>query len=133
MAHFWQTTYQTNLKITAMKSRIATFLIAMSMFFAGTAFATTPVKKSNDASNAVAKLLKQELKYPNLERAAGTECCVLVRIIINDDGSFKVDCANCTNSSMKTHVTEAIERISKEELKKYAGQEFSYKINFKLV
>ena len=105
----------------------------MCMFIAGTAFATNPVKQNNDASDVVAKLLKQELKYPKFAREVGNECCVLVRIIINDDGSFKVDCANCPNLSLKTHVINAIENISKEELKKYAGQQFSYKINFKLI
>jgi len=116
-----------------MKSRIATYLIAMCMFIAGTAFANQPVKNNSEASQAVATLLKQELKYPKFAKDEKFECCVLVRLIINDDGSFKVDCANCTNQLLKTHVTKAIENISKEELKKYSGQQFSYRINFRLI
>ena len=105
----------------------------MCMFIAGTAFATTPVKQNNEASKAIATLLKQELKYPKVAREEGNECCMLVRIIVNNDGSFTVDCANCTNPLLKTHVTKAIENISKEEFSKYAGQQFSYKLNFKLI
>jgi len=117
-----------------MKSRIATFLIAMSMFLAGTAFASNPVKQNNDASKAISSLLKQELKYPKLAKEQNNfECCVLIRLVINEDGSFKVDCVNCSNDSIKTQITKAIERINKEELKEYAGQQFSYKINFKLI
>lgn len=116
-----------------MKSRIATFLIAVSMFIVGTAFASTPVTLPNDASKAVSSLLKQELKYPKFAKDEKFECCVLVRLIINKDGSFKVDCINCTSPTMKEHVTNAIEKISKKELAKYAGMQICYKINFKLI
>jgi len=116
-----------------MKSRIATFLIAVCMFLTGTAFANQPKSLNSEASKAIAELLKKELKYPKFAKEEKFECCLLVRLIIKEDGSFEVDCANCMNDNIKNHVTAAIEKISKEELKKYAGQEFNYKINFKLL
>lgn len=116
-----------------MKSRIATFLIAGAMLLFGTAFANQPKKLNSDASKAVAALLKQELKYPKFAKEEKFECCMFVRLVINDDGSFLVDCANCKSDLLKLHVTEAIENISKEELKKYTGQQFNIKINFKLI
>jgi len=116
-----------------MKSRIATYLIALCMFTAGTAFATTPLKLNNDASKAVSSILKQELKYPKFAKEDNFECCVLVRLIINDDGSFTVDCVNCTNTTMKTHVTNAIEKISSKDLAKYAGQQINFKLDYKLI
>ncbi len=116
-----------------MKSRIATFLIAMSMFLVGTAFAATPVTPNNEAKNAVSSLLKQELKYPKFAKDDKFECCVLVRLTINKDGSFKVDCVNCTSPTMKAHVTSAIEKISSKELARYAGQQICYKLSYKLI
>jgi hypothetical protein len=116
-----------------MKSRIATSLIVMCMFMMGTAFATNPVNKKIEASKAVVSILKQELKYPKLSKDDKSDCCVLVRLIINKDGSFTVDCANSTNPELKKHVTQAIEKIDKKDLVRFAGQQFNYKINFKLI
>ena len=116
-----------------MKSRIATFLIALCMFMSGTAFAINPVNLNSDASKAVASLLKQEIDYPKFAKEENFECCVLVRIIVADDGTFKADCVNCKCSKMKAHVSKTIENINKKEFSKYAGQEFSFKIDFKLI
>ncbi|HJN05754.1 MAG TPA: hypothetical protein QF480_03990, partial [Bacteroidales bacterium] len=116
-----------------MKSRIATFLIAVNMFLTGTAFAANPVTKTNNASKEVSTLLKQELKYPKFAKDSKFECCVLVRLTINKDGTFKVDCINCTSPIMKAHVTKAIEKISRKELARYAGMQICYKINYKLI
>lgn len=122
-----------------MKSRIATYLMAMFMFFGGTAFALNPVPTpraetpKSEKSKIVGKLLQQELKYPKFAKAEKFECCVLVRISIEEDGSFTVDCANCTSNQMKAHVTKAIEQIDKKEMAKFAGNQFSYKINFRLI
>ena len=41
---------------------------------------------------------------------------------------FEVDCVNCSDESIKAQITDAIEKINKEELEKYTGQQFSYKI-----
>ncbi len=116
-----------------MKSRIATFLIAMSIFLTGTAFAASPVTPNNEAKKAVSTLLKHELKYPKFAKDDKFECCVLVRLTINKDGSFIVDCVNCPNNTMKAHVTSALEKISSKELARFAGQQISYKLNYKLI
>lgn len=107
--------------------------MAVCMFFGGTAFAVNPVPPKAEASKAVAKLLKQELVYPKFAKEQMFECCVLVRLIVEKDGSFTVDCINCTSETMKAHVTHAINQINKKELAKFAGQEFSFKINYKLI
>lgn len=100
---------------------------------AGTAFATNPVNQKTEASKAVVSVLKEELKFPEFAKEDNSECCVLVRLIINNDGTFKVDCANSTSPDLKKHVTQAIEQIDKKDLARFAGQTFSYKINFKLI
>lgn len=117
-----------------MKSRIATYLIALCMFTAGTAFASSPVKNNSEASEVISSLLKKELKYPKFAKEQNnTECCLLIRVIVKDNGSLKVDCVNCSFSRMKEQITEAVEEINTDALKVYAGQQFSYKINFKLI
>ncbi|NQU35852.1 MAG: hypothetical protein HQ521_21695 [Bacteroidetes bacterium] len=116
-----------------MKSRIATFLIALCMFMAGTAFAINPVNQNTNASKAVASLLKQEIDYPKFAKEENFEYCVLVRIIISQDGTFKADCVNCNCSRMKAHVIKVIENINMKEFSKYAGKEFNFKIDFKLI
>jgi len=103
------------------------------MFISGTAFAVNPLTPKAETSKSVAKLLQKELKYPKFAREENFQCCVLVRLEIQEDGSFTVDCVNCTSKQMKHHVKKAIEQISKKELAKYAGQKFNFKINYKLI
>lgn len=113
--------------------------MALFMFISGTAFAISPVPTpraetpKSEKSKLVAKLLQKELKYPKFAREEKFECCILVRITIEEDGSFTVDCANCTSTQMKAHVTKAIEQINTKEMAKFAGNQFSYKINFRLI
>ena len=124
---------ETILKLTTMKPRIATFLIALCIFVSGTAFAINPVNQKSNASEAVAKLLKQELKYPKYAQHEKYECFVLARISITDDGLLKVECINCPCPRMKIHLKKAIAEIGTEEFKKYAGQEFNFRLNFTLI
>lgn len=121
------------LNTTTMKSRIATYLIALFIFVGGTASSATPNVINSDASEKVAKLLETELRFPDYARHNNIECCALVRIIINKDGSFTADCVNCLNDEMRRQVIEAVEDIESEDLAKYAGQTFNFKINFKLI
>lgn len=131
---YWHFKSLTQLKHTAMKSRIATYLIAICMFLTGTAFAVNPVTPPKaETSKVVANLLQQELKYPKFAKDINFECCVLVRLTIEKDGSIAVKFANSTSANMKSYVTKSIEQIDKKEFAKYAGQEFDFRINFKLI
>ncbi len=116
-----------------MKSRIATILTAMFMFLGGTAFALNPVNQKTDASKTVAKILQQEIEYPKSAKEDNFECFVLVKIIIEEDGTLTVNCINCTCPTMKAEVVSAIENINSKKLVDYAGQQFNYKLNFKLI
>ena len=115
-----------------MKSRIATFMIALFVFFAGIAFSSNTAITS-DASKEVSKLLEKELNIPDYVRQNNTQCSALVRILLNDDGSLTADCVNCLNAETRRHVIEDIESIRSDDLIAYAGTELNFKITFKLV
>ena len=116
-----------------MKTRIATLMIVFGLFLAATAFANPPVPASKAVSKSVAKLVKSELSYPEFAIEEKFECCVVVSIVIQDDGTFDVDCANCVSSAMKDYVVEQIENMVSEDHARYAGQNVLLKINFDLL
>ena len=116
-----------------MKARIATLMIVLGVFLATTAFAKEPVPASKAVSTSVAKLIQQELEYPEFAIEDKFECCVLVSVIIQDDGTFEVDCANCVSDKMKKYVVEEIENILSEHHAQYAGQQVLMKIKFDLL
>ena len=116
-----------------MKKRIATFLILMFALGTTVTFANEPVPTSKTVSQSIANLLKSEIDYPDFARIDGFECCVLVRLYINADGSFDVDCANCKDDRLKMHVKDKIEKIISKEHAKFAGQTVSLKIVFRLI
>ncbi len=116
-----------------MKTRIAIVTMLLGLFIAGTAFAGEPVPPLKaQATKAVAEFLQDELVYPAFASETNKECCVLVDLSIQDDGSFEVNGANAKYGCLKDHVVKAIEESKSEDLTKYAGQDVILKINFKL-
>ncbi len=116
-----------------MKTRIAILTLVMGLFITGTAFAAEPVPATKSAKDAVVSFLTDEISYPAFASENDIECCVLVSIIIQDDGSMDVDVANCKNCNMKEHVVKAIEGAESKDLAQYAGQNVLVKVNFLLL
>lgn len=116
-----------------MKTRIATLLIMLGIFFTYDASANEPVPASKAVSKSVAKLIKSELDFPDFARESDFECCALVRVMILADGSFDVDCINSMNSQLKQHVINEIRGIVSLEHASYAGQTVSMRLNFKCI
>ena len=116
-----------------MKTGIATILFAVGMLCSGIALANEPVPASKEVSKSVAELINDNIKYPEFARAENFECCVLIRLIIQGDGSFEVDCVNCKDDRLKAHVLETVKKIMSEEHAQYAGQKVSIKVNFKFL
>lgn len=116
-----------------MKTRIATLVFALGLFLVTTAFANEPVPASKAVAKSVAKLIESELEYPEFAIKDKFECCVAVSVVIQDDGSFNVDCANCINDDMKEYVVETIENIVSEKYTQYAGQTVLLKVKFNLL
>ena len=115
-----------------MKTRIATLMFIVSMFFFATAYANEPVPASKAVAQSVAKNIQQELEYPEFAIKDKFECCVMVSIIIQEDGRYDVDCINCVSSQVKKYVEYEIEHMKFKEHAKYAGQSVLVKIKFDL-
>jgi hypothetical protein len=116
-----------------MKTRIATLMILLGLFLTTTAFAKEPVPASKAVAQSVAKFIEKELVYPEFALEEKFECCVAVSVVIQDDGSFEVDCANCISARMKEEIVKQIENIDSDKYARYAGQNVLIKINFDLL
>ena len=117
-----------------MKTRIATLLFVLGLFLAGTAYASKPVIASREVSKSVAQQLKKEIRYPQFAIDQKFECCVVVRMLIQEDGTFEVVESNSMSKEMEKHVVKTIQNMkASEELKNYAGQNVLVKVNFVLL
>jgi len=115
-----------------MKSRIATIFM-LCMFVAATAFASEPLPASKAVRNSVVKLVKTSIEYPEFAIEDKTQCCVVVSMIIQDDGSLKVDASNSVSPEMNRHVVNSIEKIQDDNLSPYSGQKVYMKVKFELI
>lgn len=116
-----------------MKTRIATLLFVFGLFVISSAFAMEPVPASKAVSKKVANLIENELDYPEFAIVDKFECCVAVKVLIQEDGTLDVTEANSVSKDMIKHVIKTIENMETEDLAKYAGQEVGIKIVFDLI
>ncbi len=116
-----------------MKTRIATIMLMMALFVASTAFATTPVPATEQVRNEIKKLVEKKLIYPQFAIDENFECCVLLSIVVAEDGTLDVDCANCVSQKMKDYVVKTVEKIKTKDLAQYAGQTVLLRVKFDLI
>lgn len=117
-----------------MKTRIATLMLMLVLFIAGSAFASKPVIASKAVSTSVATQLKGEIKYPSFAIDQKVECCVVVRLVIQEDGTLDVIESNSMSKDMEKYVIKTIENMeSNGDLKNYAGQNVLLKVKFELI
>ena len=116
-----------------MKTRIATIMLLLGLFVASTAFAMEPVPDNNHVKKEIKELVKKNMPYPQFAIDNKTECTVLVSITVSENGTLKVDCANCECPYLKKFVIKTIEKINAEDLADYAGQNMLLKIKFDLI
>lgn len=116
-----------------MKKRIATFLIVMVALATTALYANEPVPANKSVSQSIANLLKSEIEYPDFARVDDFECCVLLRVTINAEGTFDVDCTNCMNDRLEMYVKDEVDKIVTDRFTNYAGQTVSVKLVFKLI
>lgn len=115
-----------------MKTRIAILTMLLGLFITSTAFAGEPVLRTQAATQAVAKVLEDEINYPAFASETNLECTVYVDITVNEDGTLKVNNANCKADCMKEHCVKAIEEAKSKDLKEFAGETVVLKIDYKL-
>jgi len=117
-----------------MKTRIATLLFVLGMFIAGSAFASKPVIASKAVSSSVAQQLEKEIKYPAFAVDQQFECCVMVRLEIQEDGTLDVIESNSMSKEMEKHVIKTIENLEANgDLTNFAGQNILVKVRFELI
>ena len=117
-----------------MKTRIATLLIVLGIFVGGSAFASKPVIASKAVTSSVAKQLKEEMKYPSFAIDQQLQCCVVVRIAIQEDGTLDVIESNSMSKELEKHVIKTVEKMEANgDLKNYAGQNVLIKVKFQLI
>ncbi len=116
-----------------MKTRIAVLTLVIGIFITATAFAGEPVPTSKNATKAVTEFLTNEISYPAFASENNIECCVLVSVIVKDDGTFDVDAANCKDCNMKSHVVKTIKEAKSDDLAQYAGENVLVKVKFILL
>lgn len=116
-----------------MKTRIATLVVLMGLFLSASVFAKEPVPASKAVAQSVAELVKSNLEYPEFAVNEKFECCVAVKIVIQDNGTFYVESANSISEDMKNYVIEQIEKMSSEEMARYGGQSVLVKVKFDLL
>ena len=116
-----------------MKTRIATLLFLAGLFISTTAFSNQPTPATAAANESVVNALCKELTYPQFAIDDQLECSVVVSILIQEDGSIDVDCANCVCPRMKAHVINDVEDLGGRYFKRFAGQNVKVKIKYKLI
>ncbi|MCF6170250.1 MAG: hypothetical protein L3J31_09380 [Bacteroidales bacterium] len=116
-----------------MKTRIATVLLLSGLFLSSTAFSGELPAATKSARKEVLKVIKKELTYPQFAIGKNFECCVMVKVIVREDGSLHVDCVNSVDPIMKEYVTKKLGKLKTEKLEGFAGQQVLVRIKFKLL
>lgn len=118
-----------------MKTRITSSILLFIFLMSITAFANPPepVPASKAVSRSVAKFIQKELQYPEFAIKDKFEGSIVVDLVIQDDGTFDVQAANCIDAEMKKHVIASIENLASTEYEAYAGQRVLIKVNFDLL
>jgi outer membrane biosynthesis protein TonB len=115
-----------------MKTRIATLTILLGLFISTTAFANQPVPASKAVASSVANYIEDEMEYPEFAINEKFQGDVVIRIVIEEDGTFDVTEANSQNNSMINYVVREVEKLDSEDFDKYAGQTVLVKLTFDL-
>jgi len=116
-----------------MKTRIATLMLMLGIFLSTTAFASEPAPATKAASNSVVKYIQKNLDYPDFAIDDKFECCVVVSLTIQEDGTLDVNSSNSVDKDMQNYVVREIEDFQNDDFIQYAGQRVYLKINFDLL
>ena len=118
-----------------MKTRIATLVMVLGLFVAVSAFANDePVPASKAVTISVSNQIADELGYPEFAIKEKLECTVVVKLTIQEDGTFAVNAANCIDNRMRKHVIATIYKLDEnaDYYSQFAGQQVYLKIKFDL-
>ena len=117
-----------------MKTKIATLLIVFGLFVASNAFAYPPFPAPKAVAESIANYVTNEIDYPEFAVKDKLESIVVVKLTVQEDGTFTVDAANCIDNRLKKHVIAAIHELNEkaEYYSQFAGMEVNLKLIFDL-
>lgn len=117
-----------------MKTRIATLALVFGLFLSANTFANEPIPASKAVTHSVATYIADNIDYPEFAIDEKWECCVAVKLTIQEDGTFVVDAANSVDERMKKHVVNAIYQLDDNAAyyAQFAGQQVVLKVRFDL-
>ena len=117
-----------------MKTRIATLVMVFGLFVSANTYANEPIPASKAVTSSVSTHIANEIDYPEFAVKEKFECTVVVKLTIQEDGTFAVDAANCTDERMRKHVISTIHKLDEkaEYYSQFAGQQVFLKVKFDL-
>ena len=117
-----------------MKTKITTLLMVFGLFLAANTYANEPVPASKAVSISVSTHIGDNIEYPTFAENEKWECSVVVKLTIQDDGTFLVDASNCVDERMRKHVVATIHSLDEKSdyYSQFAGQQVTLKVKFDL-
>lgn len=115
-----------------MKTRIVTLTLLLGLFISTTAFANQPVPASKAVASSVANYIEDEMDYPEFAIKNKIEGDVVIRVVIDEDGTFEVTDANSHDKEMINYVVREVEKLDSDKFDKYSGQSVLVKLKFDL-
>ena len=117
-----------------MKTKITTLLMVFGLFLAANTFAATPFPAPKAVAVSIANYISNEIDYPEFAVKEKLECTVVVKLTVQEDGTFAVDAANCIDNRMRKHVIAAINELNEKAdyYSQFAGMEVNLKLEFDL-
>ncbi len=117
-----------------MKTRIATLVIVFGLFLSLNTNANEPIPASKAVSNSVSTYISDNIEYPAFAENEKLESIVVVKLTIQEDGTFAVDASNSVDERMRKHVVSAIYKLDDKAdyYAQFAGQQVILKVKFDL-
>lgn len=91
-----------------------------------------PVMAPKEISASVAKVVQDELYYPEFAIVDKLQGKVAVEIQITEEGKFDVIASNSVYADLKAYAAKTIEGIDTEDFKAYAGQKVILNLTYDL-
>lgn len=115
-----------------MKTKNLVIALIASIFTVGSLMANEPAMAPKEISSSVAKLITEEIYYPEFAIEEKFEGKVVLEVQITEEGSFDVTAANSLNEDLKEYASKTIEDIDTDKFKNYAGQKVMLNLNYDL-
>jgi outer membrane biosynthesis protein TonB len=115
-----------------MKTKNLVIALIATIFAASSLMANEPALAPKEISSSVAKIITDEVYYPEFAIDEKFEGKVALEVQITEDGKFDVIAANSVNAELKDYVSQTIENIETTEFKNYSGQKVILNLDYDL-